>query len=90
MASFKKLGNGEKLVGQSQIDLPNGNRLVTEVIQIDRDSFLIGHVTVAQKDGVVIRGTWCGECAGRSIGCVDCPNNDPVVNCVNGTISCGS
>lgn len=89
MATYAKVKAGQKLLSQNTTDLGNGQTMVTEIVQSGPDEFLTGHILV-DKDGSVIMGTWCGTCGGVSIGCVNCPNNDPILNCVNRTITCGS
>lgn len=88
MKSYSKLADGQKLIDQHRVSLPNGKTLVSEVIQTGPDSFIAGSVML---DGeTVIKGTWCGTCSGQSVGCVDCRNNDPVLDCINMRIYCAS
>ena len=89
MPTYAKLKAGQRQLSQNTTDLGNGQKMVTEVIQTGPNEFLTGNILI-DKDGAVIMGTWCGTCDGTSVGCVDCPNNDPVLNCVNRTISCAS
>ena len=62
--------------------------MVTEIMQVGENGIMhIGILTDA--DGSVIVTSACGSCGGKSVGCVVCPNNDPILDCSTGTISCG-
>jgi hypothetical protein len=89
MATYSKLGPAQKLLSQNSVVLPNGNTLVTEVIQTGSEDFITGTILVDTK-GVAITSVWCGTCGGQSVGCVDCPRNDPVLDCPNRRIYCAS
>jgi hypothetical protein len=89
MATYAKIDASKKLLSQQSLALPDGNTLVTEVIQAGPDAFITGNILVGPA-GIVINSTWCGTCAGKSVGCVDCPRNDPVLDCPNSRIYCQS
>lgn len=89
MAAYTKLSDDKKLLSQNTVILPNGNALVTEVILVGDNDFITGSILLGSDDAV-ISGTWCGTCSGQSVGCVSCPNNDPVLDCVNRRIYCYS
>lgn len=82
------LSDGAKLLSENMVDLPTGQKMVNEVIQTGEDQFIIGHILV-REDGVSVFSTYCGTCSGVSVGCVNCPNNNPVLDCVNRRIYCG-
>ena len=88
MQTYAKLSDGQKLLDQHRVSLPNGQTLVTEVVQTGDDAFMTGSILLDGEK--VIMGTWCGTCSGQSVGCVDCPRNDPVLDCVNRRIYCNS
>lgn len=87
--TFTSIGEGANLISENSVDLPNGQKMVTEVIQLGDDKFITGN-TLVGADGAKIMSTYCGTCSGVSVGCVDCRNNDPVLDCINGRIYCAS
>lgn len=89
MTTYAKLDGGKKLLSQQSISLPNGHTLITEVVQTGPDSFMTGNITV-DGSGATISSVWCGTCGGQSVGCVNCPRNDPVLDCPNRRIYCAT
>jgi len=89
MPTYAKLAGSQKLLSQNTTNLSNGQKMVTEVVEAGPNQFLTGSILVG-ADGAVITGTWCGTCSGQSVGCVNCPNNDPVLDCPNRRIYCAS
>jgi len=87
--AYTSLSDGAKLLSENSVDLPNGQKMVTEVIELGGDQFITGNTLIGQ-DGQKIMSTYCGACSGVSVGCVDCRNNDPVLDCVNRRIYCAS
>ncbi len=87
MQAFTKLKDGQRIVSSAAIALPHGGSIVTEVIGQDQKSFIVGTIHVA-PNGVVTKALYCGYCDGVLIGCVDCPNNQPFLNCATRTVSC--
>jgi hypothetical protein len=89
MPAITSLADGHLLLAQNSVQLPDGGKIVTEVVQVGESNFITANIRY-DANGVIIFGTFCGECGGVSVGCVNCPNNDPLLNCVNNTISCYS
>lgn len=88
-ATYTRLKGTQKLLFQHTIDLRDGEKLVVEVVQNDPKSIILSHIQI-DRSGAAIKCHSCGYCGGVFVGCVDCPNCDPFLNCVNNTISCQS
>lgn len=84
------LHDNQKLIAETVTDLPDGSRIVTEVVQQDLSSVLVGtfYYPAGADDPELSR--WCGYCDGVLVGCIDCPNNDPHLDCVNNSLYCRS
>lgn len=76
------------LQSQTSVLLPDGRTLVIEVVG-DEQNYIIGQFVI-EEDGTKVRDKFEGTCGGQSVGSVVCPNNDPVLNCATGSISCAS
>ncbi len=85
-----KLQTNQKLLAENSTDLPDGNRVVTEVVRHGDAGILVGTFFYSQGASEPAMSRWCGYCDGVLVGCVNCPNNDPYVNCVNNTVGCQS
>ncbi len=85
--AYTVMTTGRALLASSEAALPNGGKVVTEIIE-DGDATIYASLHF-DPNGVQILGYFCGSCGGVSVGCVECPNNNPVVNCVTRTIYCG-
>ena len=51
-----------------------------EVLKTGDDDIVTANILVG-ADGKALTSTYCGTCGGVSVGCVDCPNNDPALDC---------
>jgi len=85
-----KLAPNQKVLAENPIDLPDGNKIVTEVIKQGDTGIIVGTFYYTRGAANPSIRSWCGYCDGVLVGCVDCPNNDPVLNCIDNTITCGS
>lgn len=88
MQILTTLASGYKLLSQQTTGLPNGNYVVLEVISVDTSSYIVAEYEL-DSDGNATRNVYHGHCGGGYVGSVECPNNDPFLNCSAGTISCG-
>lgn len=89
MSQHVKLAPGNELLGSGVVDLGDGRKVVTEVVAAGDVSTVIS-VTIEGGKGAAARTMCHGYCDGVYIGSVDCPNNDPFLDCINKTISCQS
>ena len=89
MTIFTKVSPQQKPLAQNTVALPNGNTLITEIVQSGPNQYITGTIMLDQN-GHRVHALWCGSCDGQQVGCVDCPNNDPVLDCVNRTVYCAS
>lgn len=87
--AYTTLSGGSSVISESQTELPNGQTIVTEIIQQGEDQFITASILVDAK-GQKLTSTYCGTCSGVSVGCVTCNNNDPVLDCINRRIYCAS
>jgi len=87
--AYTRLKGTQKLIAQHTLNLSNGEKLIVELIENSPSSVILSHIKL-DRSGAVTRTNCCGYCGGVLVGCVDCPNNDPFLDCVNNSISCQS
>ena len=85
-----KLETNQKLLAETPTDLPDGSRVVTEVIKQGDTGIIVGTFFYSKGASAPSVSRYCGYCDDVLVGCIDCPNHDPHVDCVNNTITCGS
>lgn len=83
-----KIRTDQKVLAEHVVELPNGTKILTEIISQGAHGVLVGTFLVQQDEPRLL--SWCGYCDGQLIGCVDCPNKDPVLDCVQRRIYCAS
>ena len=79
--AYPSLSDGKMMISEHRTQLPNGQTIVHEVLKTGDDDIVTANILVG-ADGKALTSTYCGTCGGVSVGCVDCPNNDPVLDCV--------
>lgn len=85
------LSKDQEISSQNIISLPDGKYLLIQVItQGDSSDYIVAEHILDNSFAPVTTGKYTGSCDGKVIGSVICPNEDPVLNCVNGTIGCAS
>ena len=86
---FTVLKGGEKLLSGHFVALPSGGSVSFEIVDAGDGNYIIGEIWLDPR-GHKVRDKFEGFCKDKSVGTVSCPNNDPVLNCASGSISCGS
>ena len=86
---FIVLKGSEKLLSEHSVTLPGGGSVSFEVVDAGDGSYIVGEIWLDAR-GHKVRDKFEGFCKDKSVGSVSCPNNDPVLNCGSGSISCGS
>lgn len=82
---------GYELVSDHVSALPTGGKIVVQIIRAADKGYMVVHGYSDDSDPDVVPELRkaCGYCDGVEVGCVSCPGNNPTLNCVTGTISCG-
>ena len=86
---YMKISQDQQLVAQHELTTRDGQRVAVELIRNSDTSMILAH-SFLDDAGVVVNSTSCGYCEGVHVGCVNCPNNDPYLDCISKTISCQS
>jgi len=84
-----KLSSRQKLLGENSMDLPDGNRIVTEVVKDGERGLVVGTFYFTKGASSPTVRSQCGYCDGVLVGCIDCPNHDGHVDCETHTMQCG-
>lgn len=83
---FTQLNVGQELLAQNELPLPDGGKIITEIVKNQDGGIIVGHIYFEKDSNDVTIQQWCGYCGGQLVGCVNCSN--PFLNCANRTITC--
>jgi hypothetical protein len=85
-----RLSPGSKALLAQAFPTGSDFEVIVEVVRQSDGALLVSRYLRRRDNGGIHGSETCFYCDGKLLGCIKCPNNDPLANCTTGQIGCSS